>query len=383
MVNQIMVSSGETEYDIVVAGSGPAGISAAIHLVQLTSSLGNRLIVLEKETHPRKKICGGGISAYADYWLQRLGIKMTIPFLALKKTLIAIDHDGYVEYCFDVGGFRTVKREEFDQALVQAALNLGIIVVQNEPVISFFYSDEAIIVQTTKRNLNTRVLVGADGAQSIIRKTLYRNAGKRDTKSICSTLRFMARADGRNYPDQRAEEAVIDFSCTYRHGIRGYAWSFPVIIEGQTWLNTGVGGFFTSKKDGSLLKKILAEFLASRGILFNEDRVEGGLLRWFHPESIFSADRVLLVGDAAGVDPLWGEGISFSLGYGHVAADAIVGALKSNDFSFTTYKDQLLEHEVGRELMYRLQWADKLYRPQKDENVKDILLSLLLPRREA
>jgi len=90
---------------------------------------------------------------------------------------------------------------------------------------------------------------------------------------------------------------------------------------------------------------------------------------------------VLLVGDAAGVDPLWGEGISFSLGYGDVAADSIFRALKSKDFSFTTYKDRLLEHEIGQELMNRLQWADKLYRPHKTENVRDLLLSLLVPRR--
>jgi flavin-dependent dehydrogenase len=378
-----MGSARDTEYDVIVVGSGPAGISTAIHLTRLVPSIGNRLIVLEKENHPRKKICGGGISAYADYWLERLGIKMTIASLTVQRTRIALDDDGYVEYCLDGSGLRTVIREEFDEALVRTALDRGIQVAQNEPVTSFSYGDEVIVVQTLKRSLNTRVLVGADGAQGIIRKTLYRNAGKRDTKNICSTLRFMARSDSSNYPNQRAEEAVIDFSFTYRHGIRGYAWSFPVIIEGQTWLNTGVGGFATSQKEGLFPKKSLAEFLASQGMLLQEDQVEGSLIRWFHPESLLSADRVLLVGDAAGIDPLWFEGISFSLGYGHVAANAIVRALKSNDFSFITYKEQLLEHEIGQVLINRLQWADRLYHPNKTENVRDLLLSLLVSGRDA
>lgn len=376
-----MGSSRDTEYDVIIVGSGPAGISTAIHLTQLVQSLGNRLIVLEKETHPRKKICGGGISAYADYWLQRLGIKMSIASLTPKKTRFALDHDGYVEYCFDVGGFRTVIREEFDEALVRAALDLGITVVQSEPVTSLSYRGEAVVVQTPNRSLTTKVLVGADGAQSIIRRKIYRNAGQPGSRNTCSTLRFMTRADSLNHPAQREEEAVIDFSCTFRHGIRGYAWSFPLTIQGQAWLNTGVGGFSTSQKEGPLLRKILAEFLATRGISLNEGRVEGCLLRWFHPESAFSANRVLLVGDAAGIDPLWGEGISFSLGYGQVAADSIAHALKSNDFSFTTYKEELLGHEIGQELMNRLQWADKIYRPHKTENVRDLLLSLLVPRR--
>jgi geranylgeranyl reductase family protein len=369
------------EYDVIIVGSGPAGISTAIHLTQLEPSIRNRLLVLEKETHPRKKICGGGIGAYTDYWLQRLGISLTIPSLELKRTRIAIDEDGYVEYCLDSGSFRTVRREEFDEALVRAALSLGISVVQNEPVTSFSRIDEAVVVQTRRRSLTTRVLVGADGVQSIIRKKICKNRAVEGPRNTCGTLCYMTNTAGLNLSDQKEEEAVIDFSCTFRRGIRGYAWSFPVITHGQKWLNTGVGGFSTSQKEGRLLKKIFEEFLAARGISLHEGRIEGWPIRWFHPDSIYSAERVLLVGDAAGIDPLWGEGIAFSLGYGHVAASAIGHALESRDFSFSTYKERLLRHEIGQELMQRLQWADKVYRSHNTSDVKDILLSLILPGR--
>jgi flavin-dependent dehydrogenase len=371
----------ETQYDVVVVGSGPAGISTAIHLTKLLPSMRNRLIVLEKEIHPRKKICGGGISAYTDYWLQRLGITLSIASLALKRTRIFFGHDDYVEYRLEPGGLRTVLREAFDEALIREAINLGITVVQNEPVISFSSSGETVVIQTPKRSLTTRVLVGADGVQSIIRRQLYQNERLRGPKNTCSALRFMKRVDGFSRSEQRALEAVIDFSCTFRHGIRGYAWSFPVIIQGQAWLNTGIGDFHASQKKGSLLRKILAEFLVAWGISLDEGRIEGCKLRWFHPESIFSANRVLLVGDAAGIDPLFGEGIPFSLGYGQVAASSIERSFTSKDFSFTTYKEQLLGHEVGQELMNRLHWADKLYRSSETEDAKDFLLSLFAFRK--
>jgi flavin-dependent dehydrogenase len=370
----------ETQYDVVVIGSGPAGVSTAIHLTKLLPSIRNRLIVLEKEIHPRKKICGGGISAYTDYWLQRLGITLSTASLVLKRTRLFFGYDDYVEYRLEPGSLRTVIREEFDESLARKAMDLGIALVQDEPMTSFSYSDETVVVQTPRRSLTTRVLVGADGVQSIIRRQLYQNAGLRGPKNTCSALRFMKRVDSFKSPEQKASEAMIDFSCTFRNGVRGYAWSFPVIIQGQAWLNTGIGDFHPSPKKGPLLREILTDFLAARGIALEQGRIEGCQLRWFHPSSIFSAKRILLIGDAAGIDPLLGEGIPFSLGYGHVAANSIIQAFKSKDFSFTTYKEQLLGHEVGQELMNRLRWADKLYRSSGTEDARDFLLSLFAPR---
>jgi len=210
---------------------------------------------------------------------------------------------------------------------------------------------------------------------------LCRNSGTRVPKTVCSTLQLMEQVDKSNSPEHRDLKAVVDFSCTFRHGIGGYAWTCPVLIKGQTWLNTGIVGFNRTRNCGHSLRQTLMEFLAARYISVDKSRFEGHPIRWFHPSSIFSAQRVLLVGDAAGIDPLWGEGISFSLGYGCVAANSILHAFEHNDFSFTGYKEQLFEHEVGRELMNRLDLANNLYRSRRTENVKDHLLSVLSPKQ--
>jgi len=375
-----MSVSAHTDYDVVVVGSGPAGISTAIHLTKFMPSIQNRMIVLEKASHPRKKLCGGGIGTYADDWLKRLDIKMSITSLELNRMRIIVDQDKHREYAVvQNGGLRTVVREEFDEALVQEATTMGINVAENEPVVSFSHKNDAIAVQTTKRNLTTQVLVGADGAKSIVRRELCEGMGKvGGPKTACRTVRLLERVDESNSPEHGHLEAVIDLASTFQRGIRGYVWSFPLISQGQTWLNAGVGEFSISKDSERSLRQTLLEFLAARGVSVEKSRLEAHPIRWFHPEAVLSANRVLLVGDAGGIDPLWGEGISFSLGYGHVAAVCISRALDSRDFSFSSYREELLEHEVGQELMRRLELADKLYRSERIDNLRDHLLSVIL-----
>ena len=64
---------------------------------------------------------------------------------------------------------------------------------------------------------------------------------------------------------------------------------------------------------------------------------------------------MLLVGDAAGVDPLFGEGIGPALGYGKVVSKAVRSAFTTGNFSFEHYRSSILLSSVGRYLMLR--WA--------------------------
>jgi flavin-dependent dehydrogenase len=84
-------------------------------------------------------------------------------------------------------------------------------------------------------------------------------------------------------------------------------------------------------------------------------------IRWFSPLDPISMKRVLLVGDAAGVDPLFGEGISFALGYGKVAAGAIVESIKKQQFEFTNYQRCLKMSSLGRALTARWVIAQIIY----------------------
>jgi len=74
-----------------------------------------------------------------------------------------------------------------------------------------------------------------------------------------------------------------------------------------------------------------------------------------------SVPRVLLVGDAAGADPLLGEGISIALGYGAFAAREIDEAFRQGDFSFSGYKRRVVRSALGRALFVRWAIAQLVY----------------------
>ena len=103
------------------------------------------------------------------------------------------------------------------------------------------------------------------------------------------------------------------------------------------------------------LKEPLAEEMARLGFSLSDYELKGYPIRWFSPGNQMSVPRVLLVGDAAGADPLLGEGISIALGYGSLAAREIAESFQRNDFSFNGYRRRVVGSALGRALLVR--WA--------------------------
>jgi hypothetical protein len=139
-------------------------------------------------------------------------------------------------------------------------------------------------------------------------------------------------------------EALLDFSWMAR-GVQGYVWSFPTPVRRRPMRTQGI---FDSRVQAQAprvaLKATLQEAVARLDVVLDHHAVKGHPLRWMHPAAVLSAPRVLLVGDAAGTDPLLGEGISFALGYGDVAARGLRDAFANGDFSFQDYRARVLDH---------------------------------------
>ena len=108
------------------------------------------------------------------------------------------------------------------------------------------------------------------------------------------------------------------------------------------------------------MQAALADELGRHGYRLEDYDLQGHPLRWFEAQYALSAPHILLVGDAAGADALFGEGISIALGYGRLAAQAVKDAFARQDFSFRGYRRAILRSELGKSLQRRT-WMAKTF----------------------
>ena len=150
-------------------------------------------------------------------------------------------------------------------------------------------------------------------------------------------------------------------------GIAGYTWDFPTQVDGRPMRCWGIYDTnLLADRPRPPLKQPLEQEAQRHGVTLDGADLQGHPIRWFSPRSALSVPRVILVGDAAGADGIFGEGISIALGYGRLAAETIRAAIASRDYSFRDYRGRLLRSPLGQALtvrtgithmLYHLHWA--------------------------
>lgn len=326
---------------IVIIGSGPAGIATALSLRQISPHLASEVVILEREKHPRHKLCGGGLTPYADEILATLGVRSKVPSFPIHKVRFYFENRPVHFLRKDM--MRVVRRDEFDADLVYQARAAGITILERQNVVDVRRSHDGLEVATERGTFYPRVIVGADGANSLVRKKMI--AEKRSR--VSRLMEVLVRVDPTQTQEFAENMAVLDFRPA-RYDLQGYLWNFPSLIQGQAYLNIGI---FDSRIHGdrrAKLREFLTERLRNRGLLTENITFMGHPERWFSPKGRYACPNVLLVGDAAGIEPWLGEGISTALAYGPVAAEAVKKAFENDDFSFATYPKLVLKSRLGR-----------------------------------
>ncbi len=294
------------EFEVVVIGAGPAGISCAKTLQK--NGISN--CIIEKKQFPRNKTCGGLVSNKTNSLLKENfpEVSKRLDEVAAEKTAnVSLINGKESSADFVVkDAFYVVKRLTFDNCLLEEYKSLEGIIFENETDYSIDFSTNTIVL-TDESKLKYNYLVFADGANSTAHNLFNI---KRKGMGIGVEVFIPKR-------DKDFSKVVIDFGAVSN----GYSWIFPAGDD----VNIGLGSKYNKKDDYvGKLKKYLTTFGVSSDEM-EDVKIKGAFLPYGKVvNQKKTPQNVLLVGDAAGfVDSIYGEGLYFAILSGKLAAESI------------------------------------------------------------
>ncbi|HSP96271.1 MAG TPA: NAD(P)/FAD-dependent oxidoreductase [Candidatus Dormibacteraeota bacterium] len=333
---------------LIIVGSGPAGTATAIALHRRDPGLARDILILEKARHPRPKVCAGGLIPAGRQWMAEHDVPLCVPHVTVHRAQVVtptrtVGHDDD-NLCY------VIRRNELDAALADAVRERGIEIREEEPVQALERDDDGIRVAGRRDTWRTPLLIGADGAGSLVRRRLVDDGRTRIARAIMADVPI----DRTRWDGFARDRYDFDFRIL-RRGLRGYLWAFPCLIDGVPHANIGA---YAVTPSGAALDEALSNYLAELGA--GEPRRVAFPIHWYQPGARIAADGAWLVGDAAGVDPLMGEGISLAMEYGDLAAAAIVDAVRRREASAQAYQRAFDASWLGAKLR-RLHMATRLF----------------------
>ncbi len=348
------------DYDVIVAGGGPAGSSTANFLRQA----GRSVLVLERERFPRFHIGESMLPFANDIW-KELGVLDRMDVTYMRKPGAQFIHEESGEeftYYFDTAirpgrpyAFQ-VKRADFDKLLLDRARELGADVREATSVEDVQISADGVRVTSVYDKVSSehtaQLFIDATGRDALI-------AGRRQLKvaddvvttnvAVYTTYRNVVRPEG-------SKEGNIIIGLFDG----GWWWLIP-FKDGDTSCGLVFEKSYTRARKGSSPEEMMNE--AIDGLPFLKRTLAGAeriykvdaQANWSYRSQKFYGERLMLVGDAAAfVDPLFSTGVLLAVNGARFAARHADAALTDGDFNAERFAPYQNDCVVGMDLFKNL-----------------------------
>jgi geranylgeranyl reductase family protein len=290
--------------DVLVVGAGPAGSATATHLVRD----GARVLLVDRARFPRDKPCGGGLTGRA---LRHVPCDVEpVVERVVDRMVMRAGYRTTVDRSSDAPLMVMTQRRRLDLHLAEQAAAAGADFRDGTAVAGIDLDDSGVTARVGDAHVRASFLVGADGANGVVARAASLGDG---------IVRGVA-LEG-NVPWSALQQDQYESAAWVELGVvpGGYGWVFP---KGDH-ANVGVGGWVD---EGPRLRDHLEGLARAHGVdpaLLTDVRGHRLPMRLLGAPA--ARDRVLLVGDAAGlVDPLSGDGMYEAFVSAHLAAESIL-----------------------------------------------------------
>jgi len=353
----------QSDYPVVIAGAGPAGSTVSMFL----ENEGIKHLLLEKDTFPRDKICGDAVSSKALEIIARLKPDAVKSFGEdREKTLLthgiqfSAPNGKSVDIAFPKPkgnlpiGFIS-RRMEFDNFLfdqLQGSKHAEI--WQNADLKNATHNNSEGVSLTISHNgiekkISTKLLIGADGARSVVKRKLQ--GFEQDDDHYCGGIRaYYSNVEGL-HPQNFLELHFM------KELLPGYFWIFP-LPNGAANVGMGMLSRDIKRKKANLRKELL-NIVENHPVMkkrFANASLDGNIVGWGLPfgskKRELTGNNFILTGDAASlIDPFTGEGIGNAVVSGLVASRIAKKAIEAGNYS----KKALSEYDS---IMYQKLWNE-------------------------
>jgi geranylgeranyl reductase family protein len=336
----------DEDAEVIVVGAGPAGATAATYLARS----GLDVLLLEKSTFPREKVCGDGLTPRGVKQLIDLGVdtREEAGWLHNRGLRVVTAHHNMELDWPDLAGYPPYglvrPRSDFDELLARNAQRDGARLLERTTVTSAVTDDRTGRVVGVRGHAGpdkvpvtyrAPLVLACDGVSA--RLALSVGIDKRDDRPMGVAVR-------RYYTSPRTKDDYLESHLQLWDRsdpanpilLPGYGWIFGM---GDGTVNVGLGilstsGAFKSTDYRALMRSWVAGLPAEWE--FTEQtatgRIGGAALPMGFNRTPHYRNGLLLVGDAGGmVNPFNGEGIGFAMETAKIAAQCVVQALARPD----------------------------------------------------